>query len=145
MPAILFSAASGGTSGWGIHFALLRPGPGKDLQDLFLGDMSVSNQSRYSFWSDCAISDTPIFVVADYVWGPDESHYTPHRYSISSYVLKPSTLVDDQLYYLEDRYMTVNRYDLEANDDVLTSEKAEIFTRLRRLKAKAASQGPAPR
>ena len=28
MPALLFSAASGGVSGFGVHFALLRPGAG---------------------------------------------------------------------------------------------------------------------
>src|SRR6266496_2857974 len=32
IPALLFSAASGGVSGWAIHFALLRPGGGKDLE-----------------------------------------------------------------------------------------------------------------
>src|ERR1051325_9399930 len=35
LPALFFSAASGGVSGFGIHFALLRPGTGKDLENLF--------------------------------------------------------------------------------------------------------------
>jgi hypothetical protein len=84
MPALFFSAASGGVSGWGIHFALLRPGNSKDLEDLFMGDMSVSNQSQHPFWSEPAISDAQIFVTADYVSGPDESHYSEHRYMISA-------------------------------------------------------------
>src|SRR5580700_327366 len=35
VPALLFTTSSGGVSGWSIHFALLRPGTGKDLRDLF--------------------------------------------------------------------------------------------------------------
>ena len=34
MPALLFSAHSGGVSGWSVHFALLYPGPSNNLQDL---------------------------------------------------------------------------------------------------------------
>jgi hypothetical protein len=41
IPALLFSAASGGVSGVTIHFALLRLGTGKDLEDLFPSDMSI--------------------------------------------------------------------------------------------------------
>src|ERR1051326_4548910 len=33
--ALLFSAQSGGVSGYNIHFALLHPSIGKDLEDLF--------------------------------------------------------------------------------------------------------------
>ena len=76
-------------------------------------------------------------MTADYVWGPDESHYSEHRYMISAYVRKPSSLLDDRYYYLEDRYMTVHKYDLDANANVLMSEKHEILARLRRLKAEA--------
>jgi hypothetical protein len=144
MPALLFSAATGGVSGWTIHFALLRPGTGKDLEDLFIEDMSVSNQSRHAFWHDSAISDAQIFVTADYVWGPDESHYSEHRYIISAYVLKPSSILDDSYYYLEDRYMTVQKYDLEGKADVLASEKQEILARLRKVKAGAKPQQRAP-
>ena len=135
MPALLFSAASGGVSGFGIHFALLRPGKGKDLEDLFLDDMTLSNQSQNAFWVDSSISDAPIFVTADFVWGPDESHYSDHRYIISAYVRRASTLIDGLHYYLEDRYMTVHRYASEDNVDILGSEKQEILARLKRVKA----------
>ena len=135
VPVLFFSAASGGVSGFTIHFSLLRPGPGKDLDDLFSSDASVSNQSQHAFWNDPAISDAQIFVTADYIWGPDESHYSQHRYIISAYVLKPSSLLlGRRSYYLEDRYMTAHKYDLEANADVLAAEKPEIISRLRRLK-----------
>ncbi len=137
LSALLFKAESGGVSGWTIHFSLLRTGTGRDLEESFLSDTSVSNQSQYSFWNEVAISDAQIFVTADYVWGPDEGHYGEHRYIISAYVLKPLHEVDDVYYYLEDRYMTARRYDLDANADVLTSEKQEMLTRLRRLKSQA--------
>jgi hypothetical protein len=141
MSALLFSAASGGVSGFEIHFALLQHGTGNTLEDLFLSGISVSSQGQHAFWSDSTISDAQIFVTAEYVWGPDESHYSEHRYIISAYILKPSSLLDDLYFYLEDRYMTVRKYDLERTD-ILASEKQEIFARLRRVKARLGSRPP---
>jgi hypothetical protein len=131
MPALLFTAASGGISGWSIHFALLRPGDGQDLDDLFSSDMLVSNQNQHVFWADSSISDALIFVTADYVFGPDEGHYGAHRYMISSYVWGT-----DDCYRLEDRYMTARKYDFEAND-ILGAEKQEALARLKRVKAES--------
>ena len=139
MPALLFSAASGGVSGFGIHFALLRPSTGKNLENLFSSDTSVSNQSQHAFWNDSTISDSPIFLTADFVWGP-ESHYEEHRYIISSYIRKPSSIVDGLYYHLEDRYMTVRKYDPEGNENILNSEKQEILARLARVKAETERQ-----
>jgi hypothetical protein len=129
VPALLFSAASAGTSGWEVHFALLRSGLGGDLENLFEPDLSVSNQSQHAFWSDPVISDAQIFVTADFIWGPNESHYSGHRYIISAYVLK-----EDFSYFLEDRYMTARKYYLEEDANILASEKREIIARLGRLK-----------
>jgi hypothetical protein len=70
-----------------------------------------------------------MFVTATYVSGPDEGHYGEHRYIISAYVLSKLS----PLYYLEDQYMTTRKCDLDAKADVLTSEKAEILARLRRI------------
>jgi hypothetical protein len=145
LPALLFSAGSGGVSGWTVHFALLRPGTGKNLENLFLSDPSVSNQSQHAFWNDSTISDAPIFLTADFVWGPDEGHYGEHRYIISAYVRRPSSLLNNLGYFLEDRYMTVRRYDLDANADILTSEKQEILARLARVKAETERQKRTPR
>jgi len=145
LPAILFSAASGGVSGWGIHFAILRPGTGKDLENLLFLDAPVANQSQHAFWSDPTVSDAQIFVTATYAWGSDESHYSEHRYIVSSYVLKPPLYSGDGSYYLDDRYMTVHKYDLQAGADILTSEKQEILARLKRAKAAAESREQAPR
>ncbi len=137
MPAIFFTAESYGVSGWQIHFALLRPGRGRELEDLFWSDGTVSNQSQYAFWRDPEISDAHIFVTADYVWGPDEGRYSAHRYLVSAHVLKASSFVQGRAYFLEDRYMTVSRYDLATKANILASEKQEILARLRRLKAHA--------
>ena len=138
IPALLFSAASGGVSGFNIHFALLRPRSGKELDDLFQGGITVSNQNQYAFWTESAISDTPIFVTADYVWGPTEGHYDAHRYLISVYV------AEGLYYYLDDRYMTVRKYDQEANPDIPGSEKPEILARLKRVKAERERRQPTP-
>jgi hypothetical protein len=133
LPAILFSAATGGVSGWKIHLALLKPGTGSILEQLFVPPISVSDQSQYAFWSDFAISPAQIFVTADAVWGPDEGHFGDHRYMISAYVLAPSSM-ELHYYYLQDRYMTVHRYRSETNIEVLTPEKEEILARLRRIR-----------
>jgi hypothetical protein len=134
-PALLFSAESGGVSGWEIHLALLLPGTGKDLRDVFLSDTTISNQSQHAFWNDSSIADAQIFLTAEYVYGSDEGHYGEHRYIISAYVMRRSSAADDPAYYLEDRYMTVRKYDLDANSDILASEKQEILTRLARVNA----------
>jgi hypothetical protein len=136
--AIFFSAASGGVSGLTIHFALLRPGTGKELEDLFMSDPSVSNQSEHAWWTDLTISDAKIFVTADFVWGPGEAHYDEHRYVISAYVRKRELMLDGANYYfLDDRYMTARRYEGEKAN-VLGSEKQEILARLKRAKVQSA-------
>ncbi|HWC98897.1 MAG TPA: hypothetical protein VG456_19185 [Candidatus Sulfopaludibacter sp.] len=143
LPALFFSAASGGVSGWTIHFALLRPGTRNDLENLFMSDVSVSNQSQNVFWTDAGVSDAPFFVTADYVWGTDEGHFGPHRYIISAYVQKHSSDLEASYYYLEDRYMTARTHDREADADILAAEKPEILNRLRRLKLEEAARRPA--
>ena len=132
--ALLFSAQTRGISGWQTQLALLRPGASKDLDDMFaMVDASLSNQSRHAFWTNAAISDAPIFVTAEYVLGADEAHYTDHRYIISAYVLTSSVLLQGKYYFLGDRYMTVRKYGM--GDDILASEKPEIFAGLKRAKA----------
>ena len=143
LPALLFSAESGGVSGFSIHFALLQPGPGRDLENLFLSDLSISNQSEHGFWTEPTISDAPIFLTADFVWGPNESHYVAHRYIISAYVWRSNSMVDSPSYYLEDRYMTVREYE-SWNSNIPTSEKQEILARLARVKAETQRQKRTP-
>jgi hypothetical protein len=134
LEALLFSAATGGVSDFGIHFALLTRGAGRELQDLFYSTIEASNQSRHALWNEPSISSSQIFVLADYVWDPAESSHGPHRYMISAYVRKPAPAFDVAHYYLEDRYMTARKYDPAAKTDILASEKQEILARLMRLK-----------
>jgi hypothetical protein len=140
--ALLFSAASGGVSGFGIHFALLHPGSGNELENLFLSGISISSQSEHEFWNLPALSDAPIFATADYVWGPDESHTSEHRYIVSTYARRRSSLLDGLFYYLEDQYMTTRKYGENAH--ILSSEKPEILARLRRVKAETQRQERKP-
>lgn len=128
-PALLFSASSGGVSGWEIHFALLVPGSGKELQDLLLSEVSVSSLSQDEFWIEPTISDARIFLTADAVWGPDEVHFGDHRYMISVYL----RALDDPNYWLGDRYMTTRKYDLGTKVNVLQAERPEILARLKRV------------
>jgi hypothetical protein len=142
--ALLFSADSGGVSGWSIHYAILRPGEGDKLEDILPWSAATSNQSQRGLWNLPEISEARVFVTADAEWGPgpDETHYSPHRYKVSAYVLFSSELLDDDLYYyLDDQYLTVRKYDLES-DDVLAAEKAEINARLKRVKAERDKSRP---
>jgi hypothetical protein len=123
--ALLFTAETGGVSGWNVHYALITPGTGKDMDDAL--NVSLSNQGRTAFWSEPDLSDAKIFVTADFVWGPDEGHYGQHRFSTSAYAWQGSN------YWLVDRYFTSRWYDLDANDDVLGAERAEIVARLKKV------------
>ena len=146
VPALLFSAATGGVSGWGIRCALLRLGKTEKLEDDFaLASMEFRNASQHALWNEPSISDALIFVVADFVWGGDEAHYSPHRYTISAYVRKQTQLLDEPFYYLEDRYMTVRKYNPDEKTDILGPEKPEILARLKRVKAETERQTPAQR
>jgi len=65
--ALFFSVASGGVSGFSLHFALLYPRTDKSLENFFFPDMSLSNQGEHAFWNDPTISAAPIFVTAEWV------------------------------------------------------------------------------
>ena len=64
---------------------------------------------------------------------------------ISAYTRRPSSVVDELYYYLEDRYLTVRKYNLNASADILASEKQEILARLKRVKAETERQKRTPR
>ncbi len=128
--AMLFSASSGGLSGFMIHLALLRPGSGPKLENCFPPGLSVSSESQHTFFNHAQASKSPIFVTADYNWGIDESHSGEHRFIVSTYLYQYSELRKESAYSLQDRFMTARRYDIFANAAVITSEKAEILRRL---------------
>ena len=134
LQALLFSVATSGTTDYGIHLALLTKGAGRELQDLFFATIEASNQSAHALWTEPSLSNSQIFILADYVWGPGESTHEPHRYLISAYVRKSTAAFDSPHYYLQDRYMTARKYDPEKRQDILAAEKAEILARLARIK-----------
>src|ERR1700674_2949093 len=143
--ALFFEAASGGVSGFALQFALLKfcdrdrfPGCRVDeLKNLLPYELGVSNQSQHAWWELPEISDSKVFLTADFVWGPREAHYSDHRYIVSVYVRRPDDF-DELSYYLVDQFMTVRSYsykDTGELDDVLGAEEQEILTRLKRVKA----------
>ena len=131
LDAIVFSADSGGVSGWMRKVDILKTEThgGKQLESLLGGGVVLSNQSEWRLWSEPSISSKKILVAADYVWGDGESHYGPHRFKVSVYVFGRTTPV----YFLQDEYMTMKKYDTDSGEDVLRAERLEIFARLRRL------------
>jgi hypothetical protein len=125
--ALLFSAATGGVSGWSMHLALLTPGTGKDLDDLLPVDLSLSNQSQTAFWSEPVVSGERIFVTADAFPGPGEAHYSDHRYVISTYIWDVSG------YWLADRYISARWHNGSDRTDVLGPERPTVIARLRQV------------
>jgi hypothetical protein len=54
-------------------------------------------------------------------------------------------MINGTYYWLDDQYLTVRKYDLEENTDILTSEKQEILARLARAKAETERLKQTPR
>ena len=146
--AVLFSATQyAGGSGGTVHISLLRPGDEKSIDDYLLSDINLSMQSEHAFWSEPTISPTPIFITADYIWGPGEAHIGDHRYIVSAYTLRPEPILgsDPMRYALDDRFMTIRTYQGRGEFEILVSEKAEILARLKRVKAERERQASQPR
>lgn len=144
-PALFFEAARGGVSGFSLHFALLEfcnqvqfPGCAVgQLKNLFPYELQASNQSQHGRWELPEISDSKVFLTADYIWGPQESRSSDHRFIVSVYVRRPDDF-NELTYYLVDRFMTVRLYgynDKGELDDVLGAEKQKILARLKDVKA----------
>jgi hypothetical protein len=145
--ALLLSAyATSGGSGASIHLALLRPGD-VEIMNMLPSDLHLKEISGHAFVTEPSVSDAPIFVTADYVWGFGETHPEDHRFLISVYVLGN----DWDSYELEDQYMTARKYDGTFGfdkTDILDSERPEILARLKRVKAereKAEREPQSPR
>lgn len=72
-------------------------------------------------------------MTAEYVWGSHESHYGNHRLAISTCPIRSSLEQASRLYSLEDRFMTIQKYDILADSDAVAPEKQEILARLNRV------------
>jgi len=125
---IVFTAeSSSGGSGSLTSIALLENRNGQLIN--LLPNVRVTNQSEYHFWSLPTVSAMPVLVTADFVWSEGETHFSQHRYRITSYVY------DKQAgrYVQRDQHVTEKKYaGLDDGDDinVLTPEKADIIRRL---------------
>jgi hypothetical protein len=130
---LLFTAeASAGGSGSSNILALLVPGQGARLRNLF-PSIVVSEQSEHQFIYRQVSSDMPIFAVADYLWSDGETHFSRHRFTISVYTYGKNV----PYYQLRDQYVTAKKYpSLDEADAivVIAHEKPEILARLARQK-----------
>jgi hypothetical protein len=133
---LLFTAASGGVSGFLVHFALLQPGAGAgaELEDFAL-KISLSEQGKHRFVTYPSLSNAMVLLTADYVWGMDEAHHGAHRYIISAYLWRQSSETGDFRYVLSDQYMTLRKYDEGQGNRFFGAEEAEIVARLKRVVA----------
>ena len=127
---LLFTAKSSGGGSGSLHLlALLEPGAGSNLENLLPPGLSVTEQGEYRFWDEPSISDTALLVVADYVWGDGETHFSAHYFRISSYVFNS----ESRHYELRDEYITGKKYpSLDEVDSItaLEQEKPEVLGRL---------------
>jgi hypothetical protein len=57
---LFFSSASGGVSQQVIRYALLRPGDGDDLKNIFPPDLQVTDQGEHAWWNEPSISGAMI-------------------------------------------------------------------------------------
>jgi len=122
-----------GTASANTLLALLQIRNGHLVNILPLTTLSVL--SDYGLWKEPDISQAPIVVVANYVWGEGESRMgSKHRFYVESFTMQPS---GD--YGLFDKYVTTNKYDSEPGKmGVLSTERPAILARLRQATASSA-------
>jgi hypothetical protein len=137
---LLFTALTCVGSGYNVHFALLQPGKGERLENLLPYAHSASNQAQYTFSYQPALSEEPIFLMAEFVWGPGEAHYDAHRYIISAYMRLPNEWTVTSDYRLNDQYMTAGKYDEHQIGDIFSRELPEILARLARVRITSAAE-----
>jgi hypothetical protein len=130
---VLFSANSGGGSGSSDRYALLRYERDGSLRDL-LPAITLTNQSDHALWDVPTVSDMPLLVTADYLWGAMEAHYGSHYYEIRVYHYDPTTGKYAQIL----KYETGHQYRGFDNtsDDPFPLLKFERTTILRKLAAR---------
>jgi len=98
-----------------------------------------------------SISGSPILLTANFVWNPSASHFEEHRFIVSAYVIAADPSENESFfYYLADRYMTFDKYEVTIDDDgshktgLFVAEKPEILARLKRVKAEEERRKQAP-
>jgi len=116
--ALLF--APGGLSG--IHLALLKPGDGDKLEEIFASAVEISYWGRFAVWTD--VMPSPVFVTAETSPRPEG----PSHFRVTTYTRQRRAL----RYTKVDEYLTAGVYEL-YKADVLAAEKREVLARLKRL------------
>jgi hypothetical protein len=129
---VLFRAESwAGGSGSVTHFALLDSRSGNLLN--LLPDIRLSNQSELRIWKSPAKSSMPLVVTAEYIWAEGETHFSRHRYRITTYSYDDA----DGRYVERDKYVTERKYPGLDEADSITVLEVEKTTVLGRLQSKA--------
>lgn len=132
--ALLFLASEWtGTASANTLLALLQIRNGHLVNILPLTTLSVL--SDYALWKEPDISQTPILVVANYVWGEGESRMgSKHHFGVELFTMQPS---GD--YGQSDSYVTTNKYglDLVGKMGVLSMERPAILARFRRARERS--------
>lgn len=97
-----------------------------------LPEVSLSEQSEYRIIPVTSRGHRGVFVTADYVLGPGETHFAPHYFAISIYKLR----ADMNAYLRIESYQTSRKYPSldEGTIDVIRYEMREIENRLDRFK-----------
>jgi len=122
---ILFNANCGGGSGSADRYALLRSEPSQHLKDL-LPEIIVSNQADVAMWNIPDASPLPVFVVADFLWGAGEAHYSSHFFEVRIYAYDSKA----DRYTFRHKYRTAHKYpgidNWEQAPGVLASERNRV-------------------
>jgi hypothetical protein len=80
-----FSATfSAGGSGTLTRLALLQYQHGGIFLNL-LPYVAVTNVSEHAVWTILSASPYPVLVIANFVWGSDETHFAPHHYVVEAW------------------------------------------------------------
>ena len=123
---MLFNANCGGGSGSADRYVLLRSEPDGQLKNL-LPEIVVSNQADVATWDLPIVSPMPVFVTADFLWGPNEGHYSSHFFEVRMYVYDGAA----DRYKLRHKYQTAHKYpgidNWEQAPEVLEKERVKII------------------
>lgn len=123
---VFFSAMfSAGGSGTLERLAVLRYDGNGKISNL-LPYVGVSNISDRAMWTVPEVSKYPILVIADFIWGDGETHFSPHYFTVEAWRFDPRA----NQYAKALSYRTTKKYDCDPSVRVLEPERQEILHRL---------------
>jgi hypothetical protein len=123
---VFFSATfSGGGSGTLERVAVLRFDQRDQRIINLMPYVAVTNAGHRAMWTIPGVSEFPILVLADFIWGEGETHYSDHFYQVEAWCFDPK--LDQYKKVLS--YKTDRKYNSETAR-VLVDERQEIRRRL---------------